>query len=213
VEDAAGDRTRPNLKIQDGCIIAAHSASSRSCAGAAAACRPIGWSSRCAAWRGGYREIVAEAASTWTLGQGAGKFAAAGGPGAPPVGGDGRGTAAAEFRGADGFFRRPAGPHGGIAAPCQTRSRAVAKRLRQGAAPHASQVPSAALCRPGAPGAGVDARCRHRRRRDGGISGRDGCRFEDSRQFIESLPFTYLHVFTYSERPGTPAAEEAAKCR
>ena len=31
--------------------------------------------------------------------------------------------------------------------------------------------------------------------------------FEESRRFIESLPFTYLHVFTYSERPGTPAAE------
>jgi threonylcarbamoyladenosine tRNA methylthiotransferase MtaB len=31
--------------------------------------------------------------------------------------------------------------------------------------------------------------------------------FEESRGFIESLPFTYLHVFTYSERPGTPAAE------
>jgi threonylcarbamoyladenosine tRNA methylthiotransferase MtaB len=31
--------------------------------------------------------------------------------------------------------------------------------------------------------------------------------FEESRVFIESLPFTYLHVFTYSERPGTPAAE------
>ena len=31
--------------------------------------------------------------------------------------------------------------------------------------------------------------------------------FEESRAFIESLPFTYLHVFTYSERPGTPAAE------
>lgn len=30
--------------------------------------------------------------------------------------------------------------------------------------------------------------------------------FEESRRFIESLPFTYLHVFTYSERPGTPAA-------
>lgn len=30
--------------------------------------------------------------------------------------------------------------------------------------------------------------------------------FEESRQFIESMPFTYLHVFTYSERPGTPAA-------
>src|SRR3954463_15374594 len=30
--------------------------------------------------------------------------------------------------------------------------------------------------------------------------------FEESRAFIESLPFTYLHVFTYSARPGTPAA-------
>ena len=31
--------------------------------------------------------------------------------------------------------------------------------------------------------------------------------FEESRQFIESMPYTYLHVFTFSERPGTPAAE------
>jgi threonylcarbamoyladenosine tRNA methylthiotransferase MtaB len=31
--------------------------------------------------------------------------------------------------------------------------------------------------------------------------------FEESRQLIEAMPFTYLHVFTYSERPGTPAAE------
>jgi threonylcarbamoyladenosine tRNA methylthiotransferase MtaB len=30
--------------------------------------------------------------------------------------------------------------------------------------------------------------------------------FEDSRSFIEHLPFTYLHVFTYSSRPGTPSA-------
>src|SRR5207237_2891465 len=27
-----------------------------------------------------------------------------------------------------------------------------------------------------------------------------------SRSFIEQLPFTYLHVFTYSSRPGTPSA-------
>ncbi len=33
--------------------------------------------------------------------------------------------------------------------------------------------------------------------------------FEESRQFIESMPYTYLHVFTYSERPGTPAATMA----
>jgi threonylcarbamoyladenosine tRNA methylthiotransferase MtaB len=30
--------------------------------------------------------------------------------------------------------------------------------------------------------------------------------FEESRGFIERLPFTYLHVFTYSSRPGTPSA-------
>jgi threonylcarbamoyladenosine tRNA methylthiotransferase MtaB len=30
--------------------------------------------------------------------------------------------------------------------------------------------------------------------------------FEESRSFIEQLPFTYLHVFTYSSRPRTPSA-------
>jgi threonylcarbamoyladenosine tRNA methylthiotransferase MtaB len=41
-----------------------------------------------------------------------------------------------------------------------------------------------------------------------GFPGETDAEFEDSRTFIASLPFTYLHVFTYSERPGTPAAEE-----
>ena len=40
-----------------------------------------------------------------------------------------------------------------------------------------------------------------------GFRGETEAEFEESRAFIESLPFTYLHVFTYSERPGTPAAE------
>jgi threonylcarbamoyladenosine tRNA methylthiotransferase MtaB len=39
-----------------------------------------------------------------------------------------------------------------------------------------------------------------------GFPGETPEEFEESRAFIESLPFTYLHVFTYSERPGTPAA-------
>src|SRR5262245_53651283 len=39
-----------------------------------------------------------------------------------------------------------------------------------------------------------------------GFPGETDAEFEESRRFIESLPFTYLHVFTYSERPGTPAA-------
>lgn len=33
--------------------------------------------------------------------------------------------------------------------------------------------------------------------------------FEQTRAFIERLPFTYLHVFTYSSRPGTPSSEMA----
>jgi threonylcarbamoyladenosine tRNA methylthiotransferase MtaB len=40
-----------------------------------------------------------------------------------------------------------------------------------------------------------------------GFPGETEEQFEESRAFIESLPFTYLHVFTYSERPGTPAAQ------
>ncbi len=44
-----------------------------------------------------------------------------------------------------------------------------------------------------------------------GFPGETGAEFEENRSFIESLPFTYLHVFTYSERPGTPAASAAAQ--
>jgi threonylcarbamoyladenosine tRNA methylthiotransferase MtaB len=43
-----------------------------------------------------------------------------------------------------------------------------------------------------------------------GFPGETDADFEESRRFIEDLPFTYLHVFTYSERPGTPAARDAA---
>jgi tRNA-2-methylthio-N6-dimethylallyladenosine synthase len=31
--------------------------------------------------------------------------------------------------------------------------------------------------------------------------------FDQTRAFVERLPFTYLHVFTYSSRPGTPSAD------
>ncbi len=40
-----------------------------------------------------------------------------------------------------------------------------------------------------------------------GFPGETDAEFEESLQFIDSLPFTYLHVFPYSERPGTPASE------
>ncbi len=39
-----------------------------------------------------------------------------------------------------------------------------------------------------------------------GFPGESEAEFDETRALIESLPLTYLHVFTYSERPGTPAA-------
>lgn len=39
-----------------------------------------------------------------------------------------------------------------------------------------------------------------------GFPGETEAEFAETVAFIESLPFTYLHVFTYSERPGTRAA-------
>lgn len=40
-----------------------------------------------------------------------------------------------------------------------------------------------------------------------GFPGETDEEFLQTYDFIDHLPFTYLHVFTYSERPGTPAAE------
>jgi threonylcarbamoyladenosine tRNA methylthiotransferase MtaB len=40
-----------------------------------------------------------------------------------------------------------------------------------------------------------------------GFPGETNGEFDETRAFIESLPLTYLHIFPYSERPGTPAAE------
>src|SRR5262249_17498931 len=39
-----------------------------------------------------------------------------------------------------------------------------------------------------------------------GFPGETDAEFNETRRMIEELPFTYLHVFTFSARPGTPAA-------
>ena len=44
-----------------------------------------------------------------------------------------------------------------------------------------------------------------------GFPGETEAEFTETRRMIEDLPFTYLHVFTYSARPGTPAAEHAGQ--
>lgn len=44
-----------------------------------------------------------------------------------------------------------------------------------------------------------------------GFPGESESDFEETFSFLESLPVTYLHVFPYSERPGTPAASLPGK--
>jgi threonylcarbamoyladenosine tRNA methylthiotransferase MtaB len=41
-----------------------------------------------------------------------------------------------------------------------------------------------------------------------GFPGETEAEFDETRRMVEELPFTYLHVFTYSARPGTPAATQ-----
>jgi threonylcarbamoyladenosine tRNA methylthiotransferase MtaB len=40
-----------------------------------------------------------------------------------------------------------------------------------------------------------------------GFPGETEAEFEETVRFVEQQPFTYLHVFTYSERPGTAAVD------
>jgi threonylcarbamoyladenosine tRNA methylthiotransferase MtaB len=40
-----------------------------------------------------------------------------------------------------------------------------------------------------------------------GFPGETEAEFEETRRLLEALPLAYLHVFTFSPRPGTPAAE------
>ncbi|MGH9642192.1 MAG: MiaB/RimO family radical SAM methylthiotransferase [Terriglobales bacterium] len=44
-----------------------------------------------------------------------------------------------------------------------------------------------------------------------GFPGETAAEFAETRHMVEDLFFTYLHVFTYSARPGTPAAEQSAQ--
>jgi threonylcarbamoyladenosine tRNA methylthiotransferase MtaB len=86
-----------------------------------------------------------------------------------------------------------------VHAPLQSGCDATLKRMkrRYRARHYAGRVELARELMPDA-GIGADVMV--------GFPGETEEEFEESRAFIESMPFTYLHVFTYSERPGTPAA-------
>jgi threonylcarbamoyladenosine tRNA methylthiotransferase MtaB len=87
-----------------------------------------------------------------------------------------------------------------VHAPLQSGCDAVLRRMRRKYRPwhYESRIKKARRLMPDA-AIGADVMT--------GFPGETDAEFEESRAFIEGLPFTYLHVFTYSERPGTPAAQ------
>lgn len=207
VDDASGDRTRPNLKIQDGCgnrctfcIIPSVRGPSRSA--------PADWVvDQVRQLAQNYAEVVLSGINLGRWGRERG----------------GRLRLADLLRRlleetevrrlrlssvepmdwSDDLLGLVAGspriaPH--VHIPLQSGSDSVLRRMRRRYRPrhYEDRVRAArALLADAAIGADVMV----------GFPGETEAEFEESRCFIASLPFTYLHVFTYSERPGTPAAE------
>ncbi len=85
-----------------------------------------------------------------------------------------------------------------VHAPLQSGSDAILRRMHRKYRPrhYAARVEKARRLMPDA-AIGADVMT--------GFPGETDALFEESRAFIEAMPFTYLHVFTYSERPGTKA--------
>jgi len=88
-----------------------------------------------------------------------------------------------------------------VHAPLQSGCDRILRRMHRKYRPrhYADRISKARALMPGA-AIGADVMV--------GFPGETEADFEESRQFIAGQPFTYLHVFTYSERPGTPAAAE-----
>jgi threonylcarbamoyladenosine tRNA methylthiotransferase MtaB len=212
VSDASGDRTRPNLKIQDGCdnpctfcIIPAVRGRSRSMAVE----EVLGHVRRLAE---SYREIVLTGINLGRWGRESGftwrgeRVRLAGMVrmllDETPVERL-RLSSVEPMDLSDELLEAMAGStriarH--VHAPLQSGSDAVLKRMkrRYRARHYEDRLRQAAALMPGA-AFGADVMT--------GFPGETEEEFQETFRFVERMPFTYLHVFTYSERPGTPAAE------
>ena len=87
-----------------------------------------------------------------------------------------------------------------VHAPLQSGSDTVLRRMHRKYRPrhYADRVNKARTLMPDA-AIGADVMV--------GFPGETDAEFAETFRFIDELPFTYLHVFTYSARPGTPAAD------
>ena len=206
VEDAAGDRTRPNLKIQDGCnnrcsfcIIPFVRGPSRSAPAEQVIEQVRGLSRR-------YREVVLSGINLGRWGREPGSRMRL----ADLIRRLLDETSIERLRLSSvepmdfsddllGLMASTPRIARHVHAPLQTGSDRILRRMHRKYRPrhYADRILKARRLMPDC-GVGADVMV--------GFPGETDADFEESRQFIESLPFTYLHVFTYSERPGTPAA-------
>jgi threonylcarbamoyladenosine tRNA methylthiotransferase MtaB len=209
VEDAAGDRTRPNLKIQDGCnnrcsfcIIPFVRGRGRS-----APAEQVVEQVRNLALR--YREVVLSGINLGRWGREAGSNLRL----ADLVRRLLAETSIQRLRLSSvepmdfsddllGLMASSPRIAKHVHAPLQSGSDTVLRRMHRKYRPRHYEdriLKARALMPDAAIGADVMV----------GFPGETAEEFEESCAFIEQLPFTYLHVFTYSERPGTPAAESS----
>jgi threonylcarbamoyladenosine tRNA methylthiotransferase MtaB len=216
VFDAANERTRPNLKVQDGCdnrcsfcVIPYVRGKSRSLKLAEVICEVEGLVAA------GYREVVISGINLGRWGQ---DLVVWGGRPRPPVFEDLvrailsetnlqklRISSVEPMDWSDELIRLMAmssriAKHAHV--PMQSGSDAVLRRMHRKYRPWhyrgkiekiRTALPTAAI--------GADVMV--------GFPGETEAEFEETRRMVEDLPFTYLHVFTYSARPGTPAAAMA----
>jgi threonylcarbamoyladenosine tRNA methylthiotransferase MtaB len=208
VEDAAGDRTRPNLKIQDGCnnrcsfcIIPFVRGRSRSAPAERVVEQVRGLAAR-------YREIVLSGINLGRWGREPGSTMRLAGLIRLLLGE----TEVERLRLSSvepmdfsddllGLMAESSRIAKHVHAPLQSGSDRILRRMHRKYRPrhYADRILKARALMPDA-AIGADAMA--------GFPGETEADFEESRRFIAELPFTYLHVFTYSERPGTPAAED-----
>jgi len=206
VEDAAGDRTRPNLKIQDGCnnrcsfcIIPFVRGRSRSAPVAQVVEQVRGLAHR-------YREVVLSGINLGRWGREPGSTMRLAGLIRILLAETGierlRLSSVEPMDFSDDLLelmaespRIAAHVHAPLQSGCDRTLRRMHRKYRP--RHYADRILKARRLMPDA-AIGADVMV--------GFPGETEVDFEESRRFIEGLPFTYLHVFTYSERPGTPAA-------
>lgn len=212
VEDASGDRTRPNLKIQDGCNNRCSFCIIPFVRGRSRSARPEWVVEQVRRLGARYREVVLSGINLgrWGRDLEGGRLRLAGlvrrlldETGVERL----RLSSVEPMDWSDdllGLMAESSRLAKHVHAPMQTGSDSVLRRMHRKYRPRHYEdrirkvralMPDAAI--------GADVMV--------GFPGESDAEFEDNRAFIESLPFTYLHVFTYSERPGTPAADAASQ--